>query len=127
MRPMPVWLHVEEAATGARHSPDADRFLGTMLFTDVVGSTELLARIGDAEYRALRATHERHVRLEVEQGGGRLVSVTGDGNVLQPVRWSRATRFAVLTRFARRPRSASRCAPAFTPGSSNAPDATSPG
>jgi class 3 adenylate cyclase len=50
-----------------------------MLFTDVAGSTELLARIGDAEYRALRATHERHVRLEVEQSGGRLISVTGDG------------------------------------------------
>ena len=76
---IPVWLHVEEAATGARHSPDADRFLGTMLFTDVVGSTELLARIGDAEYRALRAAHERHVRLEVERGGGRLINVTGDG------------------------------------------------
>jgi class 3 adenylate cyclase len=74
-----VWLHVEEAATGARHPSDADRFFGTMLFTDVVGSTELLARIGDAEYRALRATHERHVRLEVEQSGGRLISVTGDG------------------------------------------------
>jgi class 3 adenylate cyclase len=76
---IPVWLHVEEAATGAQHSPDADRFFGTMLFTDVVGSTELLARIGDAEYRALRATHERHVRLEVEQSGGRLINVTGDG------------------------------------------------
>ena len=50
-----------------------------MLFTDVVGSTELLARIGDAECRALRATHERHVRLEVEQSGGRLINVTGDG------------------------------------------------
>jgi len=67
------------AATGARHSPDADRFLGTMLFTDVVGSTELLARIGDADYRALRAAHERHVRLEVEQNGGRLINVAGDG------------------------------------------------
>jgi class 3 adenylate cyclase len=74
-----VWLHVEEAATGARRPPDADRFFGTMLFTDVVGSTELLARIGDAEYRALRATHERHVRLQVEHSGGRLINVTGDG------------------------------------------------
>ena len=52
------WLHVEEAATGARHPSDADRFFGTMLFTDVAGSTELLARIGYAEYRALRATHD---------------------------------------------------------------------
>ena len=76
---MPVWQQIEEAATGARHSSEADRFLGTMLFTDVVGSTELLARIGDAQYRVLRATHERHVRLEVEQSGGRLISVTGDG------------------------------------------------
>ena len=50
-----------------------------MLFTDIVGSTELLARIGDAEYRALRATHERHVRLKVEQSGGRLINITGDG------------------------------------------------
>ena len=73
--------HIEEAATGARHSPDAERFLGTVLFTDLVASTELLARIGDAAYRDLRAAHERQVRLIVEQAGGRLVHVTGDGTL----------------------------------------------
>lgn len=46
---VPVVDHVEEVATGAVHSIDADRFLGTVLFTDVVASTELLANVGDAE------------------------------------------------------------------------------
>ncbi len=73
--------HVEEIATGQKHSPDADRFLGTVLFTDVVSSTDLLARIGDARYRDLREAHERLVRLAVEQGGGSLLSVTGDGTL----------------------------------------------
>ena len=43
------------------------------------GSTELLARIGDAEYRALRATHERRVRPRSSSAAVRLINVTGDG------------------------------------------------
>ncbi len=73
--------HVEEVATGALHSPDADRYLGTVLFTDVVSSTELLARVGDATYRKLRADHERLVRLAVETNGGRVMTVSGDGTL----------------------------------------------
>jgi class 3 adenylate cyclase len=73
--------HIEEVATGAPHHPDAERFLGTVLFTDLVASTELLARIGDAEYRDLHAAHERQVRLVVEQAGGELIHVTGDGTL----------------------------------------------
>jgi class 3 adenylate cyclase/pimeloyl-ACP methyl ester carboxylesterase len=73
--------HIEEAATGIPHQPDADRFLGTVLFTDLVASTELLARIGDAEYRDLRAAHERQVRFLVEESGGSLIHVTGDGTL----------------------------------------------
>lgn len=80
-----VWItvmeQVEEAATGALHAPEMDRFLGTVLFTDIVGSTELLARIGDTSYRDVRGVHEREVRLEVERAGGRLVDVTGDGTL----------------------------------------------
>ena len=76
-----VWDHVEEAATGTRAAGGANRFLGTVLFTDVVSSTQLLARIGDAAYRDLRAAHERSVRMNVEQAGGRLVNVTGDGTI----------------------------------------------
>jgi class 3 adenylate cyclase/pimeloyl-ACP methyl ester carboxylesterase len=74
-----VWEHVEEVATGERHSPEADRYLGTVLFTDVVASTELLSRVGDTRFRELRGAHERRVRLEVERAGGRLVTVSGDG------------------------------------------------
>jgi class 3 adenylate cyclase len=70
---------LEELATGARHSADSDRFLGTVLFTDVVSSTELLERVGDAAYRQLRSNHERSVRLAVETSGGRLITVIGDG------------------------------------------------
>ena len=76
-----IFDHVEEAATGTPHSVHADRYLGTVLFTDVVSSTELLTRVGDATYRQLRADHERSVRLAVETGGGRLMTVTGDGTL----------------------------------------------
>ena len=78
---LPVADHIEEVATGAVHSADADRFLGSVLFTDVVSSTELLARVGDAQYREMRSSHERLVRLAVETSGGELVSVTGDGTM----------------------------------------------
>jgi class 3 adenylate cyclase len=71
----------EEVATGAKPSADTDRFLGTVLFTDVVSSTELLERIGDMKYREVRADHEREVRLAVEKYDGRLMTVTGDGTL----------------------------------------------
>jgi class 3 adenylate cyclase len=70
---------IEEMATGVAHHVDADRFLGTVLFTDLVDSTGLLAQIGDANYRELRDSHERQVRYEVERLGGRLAKVSGDG------------------------------------------------
>ena len=76
---LPATDILEEFVTGTAHSPDSDRSLGTVLFTDVVGSTELLERVGDAAYRQLRVDHERAVRLEVETAGGRLMTVTGDG------------------------------------------------
>ena len=78
---LPIADHIEEAATGSRHSADADRFLGTVLFTDVVSSTELLASVGDSRYREMRSAHERLVRLAVESVGGRLMTVSGDGTL----------------------------------------------
>ncbi|MEN0138916.1 MAG: adenylate/guanylate cyclase domain-containing protein [Rhodococcus sp. (in: high G+C Gram-positive bacteria)] len=76
---IPIIDHVEQLATGGHPAPDAGQFVASVLFTDVVGSTEMLARIGDAAYRDLRATHERQVRDEVENAGGRLLNVAGDG------------------------------------------------
>ncbi|PTR25647.1 class 3 adenylate cyclase [Rhodococcus sp. OK519] len=78
---IPVLDHVQEVATGVRHPIDAERYLATVLFTDVVGSTETLARIGDGPYRDLRAAHERQVRNEVERADGQLVNVAGDGTL----------------------------------------------
>ena len=78
---LPMTDHLEEVVTGTTHSTDVDRFLGTVLFTDVVASTELLERVGDAAYRHMRADHERSVRLAVETAGGRLMTVTGDGTL----------------------------------------------
>jgi class 3 adenylate cyclase/pimeloyl-ACP methyl ester carboxylesterase len=78
---VPAADHIEEMATGTGHSAESDRFLGTVLFTDVVSSTELLARVGDAKYRDLRSSHERLVRLAVETTGGELLNVSGDGTL----------------------------------------------
>ncbi len=78
---LPMTEHLEELLTGTTHSADSERFLGTVLFTDVVSSTELLERVGDATYRQLRDDHERLVRLAVESSGGRLMTVTGDGTL----------------------------------------------
>jgi class 3 adenylate cyclase len=78
---VPVNDHFEEVATGTKHAVSADRFLGTVLFTDVVSSTELLAKVGDSTYRQLRDDHERQVRLAVERNGGDLMTVTGDGTL----------------------------------------------
>ncbi|WP_027502739.1 adenylate/guanylate cyclase domain-containing protein [Rhodococcus sp. UNC363MFTsu5.1] len=78
---IPIIDHIEEVATGVHRPVDAERYLASVLFTDIAGSTEMLARIGDGPYRDLRATHERQVRNEVELAGGRLVNVAGDGTL----------------------------------------------
>jgi class 3 adenylate cyclase/pimeloyl-ACP methyl ester carboxylesterase len=74
-----VMDHVEEMARGAPPPPDVDRFLSTVLFTDICSSTNLLAEIGDARYKETRSAHERQVRFAVESSGGQLVNVIGDG------------------------------------------------
>ena len=78
---VPILDHVEEVTTGAPHPVDAERYLGTVLFTDLVSSTELLEQLGDTQYRQTRGDHERQVRLAVENAGGRVISVAGDGSL----------------------------------------------
>ena len=58
---------------------DADRVLATVLFTDIVGSTEQAAALGDQRWRRLLDRHDRVARAEVERFRGRLVKSTGDG------------------------------------------------
>ena len=70
---------IEEFLTGARSSPEADRVLATVLFTDIVGSTERAAALGDAGWRDLLAAHHEMVRRELEQHRGREIDTSGDG------------------------------------------------
>jgi class 3 adenylate cyclase len=55
------------------------RVLATLLFTDLVGSTELVGRLGDGRWRELLSRHFEAARAELERFGGREVDTTGDG------------------------------------------------
>jgi pimeloyl-ACP methyl ester carboxylesterase len=70
---------VEEFLTGARSTPDPDRVLATVMFTDIVGSTERAADIGDTRWRELLAAHQAEVRRELNRFNGREVKTLGDG------------------------------------------------
>jgi pimeloyl-ACP methyl ester carboxylesterase len=70
---------VEEFLTGARTGPDPDRILAAVMFTDIVGSTERTAELGDARWRALLEAHDAAVRRELVRFRGREVKTLGDG------------------------------------------------
>jgi class 3 adenylate cyclase len=70
---------VEEFLTGTRTMPEPDRVLATVLFTDIVGSTQRAAELGDKRWRELLERHEAVVRRELERHRGREVKTTGDG------------------------------------------------
>jgi class 3 adenylate cyclase len=55
------------------------RVLATLLFTDLVDSTAMAARLGDARWRQVLSDHLEATRLELERFGGREVNTTGDG------------------------------------------------
>jgi class 3 adenylate cyclase len=58
---------------------NSDRVLATILFTDIVGSTERAAALGDVRWRRLLDRHDRTARAEVERFRGQFVKATGDG------------------------------------------------
>jgi len=70
---------VEEFLTGVRRGPEPDRILATVLFTDLVGSTELAARLGDRRWRRLLEAHNRTIAGELARWRGREVDSRGDG------------------------------------------------
>ena len=70
---------VEEFLTGVRHGPAPDRILATVLFTDIVGSTERVVALGDRRWRELKADHHKIVRDELARFRGREVDTAGDG------------------------------------------------
>lgn len=69
-----------EFVTGSRGpAPESDRVLATVMFTDIVGSTERAVALGDAGWRSLLDRHDRMVRAEVERFRGNMVKDLGDG------------------------------------------------
>ncbi|HEX2032156.1 MAG TPA: adenylate/guanylate cyclase domain-containing protein [Actinomycetota bacterium] len=70
---------IQEFLTGAKGAAGSDRILATVLFTDIVGSTELAARLGDRRWRELLETHNDLVRRELARFHGREVNTAGDG------------------------------------------------
>jgi len=70
---------IEEFVTGLRPLPSPDRFLGTVLFVDVVGSTRLAAEIGDSRFAELLGDFIQLLRRQLDRYQGRLVDTAGDG------------------------------------------------
>ncbi len=72
---------IEEFVTGSVADRPGDRVLATVLFTDIVGSTELALRLGDQQWRQLLDAHDKLTRRELRRFRGREVNTTGDGFV----------------------------------------------
>ncbi len=70
---------IEEFLTGVRPQPLPDRVLATILFTDIVASTERASEIGDRRWRDLLDAHHATVRGHIERARGRVVDTAGDG------------------------------------------------
>jgi class 3 adenylate cyclase len=70
---------IEEFVTGERHGPDPDRILATILFTDIVGSTDRAAELGDQRWRDLLESFYGVVRRAIPGFRGVEVGTTGDG------------------------------------------------
>src|SRR5438876_526451 len=76
------WEAVEFASArvfGATEDETGVRSLGTILMTDIVGSTATLERVGDARWHSLLLAHNERLRAQIERFGGREIRTTGDG------------------------------------------------
>ena len=80
---LPNWREIVdrfiEFAVGTRPDRTTTRTFGTVLFTDIVGSTRRSAELGDARWHEILDQHDRLTRRLVETHGGRVVKSTGDG------------------------------------------------
>jgi class 3 adenylate cyclase len=86
---------VQEFLTGTRYTPEPDRILATVLFTDIVDSTDTAAQLGDQRWREVLESHRQGVREALGRHGGREVKSLGDGFLLSfdgPARGIRCAR-----------------------------------
>ncbi|MGH2554661.1 MAG: alpha/beta fold hydrolase [Actinomycetota bacterium] len=111
---------VQEFLTGIRPTPEPDRVLATIMFTDIVGSTQRAAALGDRRWQDALDSHNALVRRELAKFRGQEVDTAGDGFLATFDGLARAIR--CLRRSP--PVSAtlgSRCESASIPGRSNSP------
>jgi class 3 adenylate cyclase len=74
-----VLVEIEQFVTGRRPAGEIDRVLATVLFTDIVGSTQQVAALGDRRWGELLSLHQERVRAELERFRGREIATAGDG------------------------------------------------
>lgn len=86
---------IEEFLTGHKSAPETDRVLATIVFTDIVGSTERAEKLGDAAWHDFLTIHDRTVRQELARFGGKEVKSLGDGFLARFERPARAINCAV--------------------------------
>jgi class 3 adenylate cyclase len=75
----PLLAEIQEFLTGERPVLEADRVLATIMFVDIVQSTQRATAIGDSRWRDLVGNYQQQVGKEVARLGGRVVNTAGDG------------------------------------------------
>jgi len=86
---------LERFVVGSPVGLEQTRTLGTVLFTDIAGSTERAAMLGDEAWKGLLAKHDLAAKREIARYGGRYVKSTGDGLLAVFDGPARATRCAI--------------------------------
>jgi len=97
-----VLEEIEAFLTGVRRETTRERVLATVMFTDIVKSTERAAELGDARWRDLLDSHNALVRRHLERYRGRELQFTGDGFLVTFDGPARAIRCACALRDAMR-------------------------
>jgi pimeloyl-ACP methyl ester carboxylesterase len=89
---------IEEFLTGVRRVPEPDRVLTTVLFVDIVGSTDEAARLGDRNWRDLLERYYAVARRQIARFNGREIRTAGDGMFASFDGPARAVRSALAIR-----------------------------
>lgn len=74
-----VAAEIADFALNGTERQTSDRFLATIMMTDIVGSTEAAATMGDAQWRDLMDKHDACAARAVARHGGTIIKTTGDG------------------------------------------------
>ena len=93
-----IIYEIEELVTGQRPAPRTNRVLATVLFTDIVGSTERAVELGDRQWSELLSRHHAAVRQQLAHFHGREMDTAGDGFLATFDGPARAIRCALAAR-----------------------------